>query len=200
MSLSPKSKSILKTIGNFVSTFITVIVAVIAIAFVVIKLLGWNMYTVESASMTPKLPVNSVVVVQKIDPEQIKEGDIITYILNENNVLVTHRVVAVDSQNQTFTTKGDANNSADSSPVRWGNVVGKATFCIPAIGTPVRFLTNPANRPYVIAVIGVLLILSIVWDCTVKKKDKKSKESETSVNETSDKEQQSISSSANDVK
>lgn len=187
MSLSLKSKSILTTVGNFVSTFITVIVAVVAVAFVAIKLLGWNMYTVESASMTPKLPVNSVVVVQKIEPEQIKEGDIITYILNENNVLVTHRVVAVDSQNQTFTTKGDANNSNDSTPVRWGNVVGKATFCIPGLGTPVKFLTNPSNRPYVIAVIAVLLILSIVWDCTVKKKDKKSKQSETSACETTDK-------------
>lgn len=187
MSLSPKSKSVLTTVGNFVSTFITVIVAVVAVAFVVIKLLGWNMYTVESASMTPRLSVNSVVVVQKIEPEQIKEGDIITYILNENNVLVTHRVVAVDSQNQTFTTKGDANNSNDSSPVRWGNVVGKATFCIPAIGTPVRFLTNPANRPYVIAVIVILLILSIVWDCTVKKKGKKTKLSETSIGDTTDK-------------
>ncbi len=145
------------------------------------------MYTVESASMTPRLPVNSVVVVQKIEPEQIKEGDIITYILNENNVLVTHRVVAVDSQNQTFTTKGDANNANDSSPVRWSNVVGKATFCIPAIGTPVRFLTNPANRPYVIAVIVILLILSIVWDCTVKKKGRKSKLSVTSIGDTTDK-------------
>lgn len=176
MKLNSKAKDILNIIGNFLSTFITAIVVIIAIAFVAIRLLGWNMFSVDSSSMTPKLPVNSLILVQKIEPEKIEVGDIVTYILNDNNILVTHRVVSINSAKQTFTTKGDANNANDSAPVRWGNVVGKVVFCVPYLGTPLRVVTAEENRVVVISVIVGLFVLSLVWDIAFKsKKDKEKK-------------------------
>ncbi|WP_444240961.1 signal peptidase I [Eshraghiella crossota] len=173
MRSSSKSKNILNTIGNFLSTFITAVIAFVAIAFVLIRLMGWNMFSVDSSSMTPKLPVNSLITVQKIDPQEIKVGDIVTYILNSNNILVTHRVVEIDSAKQTFTTKGDANTSNDSAPVHWGNVVGKVVFCVPGLGTPLRIITAEENRIAVISVIVGLFLLSLFWDILIKNKSKK---------------------------
>lgn len=123
--------------------------------------------------MSPRYPVNTLVIVQTIEPEKIKTGDVITYVLNEDGVLVTHRVVGVDSSKRTFTTKGDANNSEDAAPVFWDNVVGKVFLGIPALGKPIRFLTAAENRPVVIAVIAALFICSFVWDMVTRKKKKR---------------------------
>ena len=137
------------------------------------------MFSVDSSSMTPKLPVNSLITVQKIDPQEIKAGDIVTYILNSNNILVTHRVVEIDSAKQTFTTKGDANESNDSAPVNWGNVVGKVVFCVPGLGTPLRIITAEENRIAVISVIVGLFLLSLFWDILIKNKSKKEEDKQS---------------------
>ena len=57
MSLSPKAKNILSAAGNFISSFITAAAAIVAAIFVLIKLLGWNMFSVDSPSMAPLYPV-----------------------------------------------------------------------------------------------------------------------------------------------
>ena len=171
--MNPKIKNALKTTGDFLSTFITAIVAIIAILFVVIKLLGWNMFSVDSPSMSPQYPVDTLVVVQKIEPEKIQVGDVITYVLNEDGILVTHRVVDINQTDKTFTTKGDANNTEDAAPVLWGNTVGKVVFGIPWLGKPMRFLTADENRPFVIVVIAILFILSLTWDIIARKNTKK---------------------------
>ncbi len=175
--LRVKIKSILETAGNFIFSFITAVVVLVAVIFVLIKLLGWNMFTIDSGSMSPQYPVNTLVIVQDITPEEIKLGDVITYVLNEDGVLVTHRVVGIDSINHTFTTKGDANNSEDT-PVLWDNVVGKVFLGIPALGEPMRYLTDPENRPIVITVIVLLFVVSFVWDLAGRKKKKRKDEAE----------------------
>lgn len=120
----PKSKRDFKLSREFYFSFITAFIAVIAILFVIIKAMGWNLFSVDSGSMAPAYPVDSLVIVQDIEPEQIQVGDVITYVLNEDGVLVTHRVVQIDAANRKFITQGDANNTQDA-PVLWDNVVGK---------------------------------------------------------------------------
>ena len=176
--MNKKIKSALKTVGDFLSTFITAIVAIIAIVFVVIKVLGWSMFSVDSPSMSPQYPVDTLVVVQKIEPEKIQVGDVITYVLNEDGILVTHRVVDINHTDRTFITKGDANNTEDAAPVLWGNTVGKVAFGIPWLGKPMRFLTADENRPFVIGAIAILFILSLVWDIVARKNTKKKIDSE----------------------
>lgn len=180
MKLSPKAKNILTTAGNFIYSFITAVVAIVAVIFVLIKLLGWHMFSVDSPSMSPRYPVDTLVVVQDVSPEEIKTGDVITYVLNGDGVLVTHRVVAVNTRDRTFTTKGDANNSEDAAPVLWNNMVGRVFLGIPVLGRPVRFLTAEENRPVVIAVIAIMFVSSVVWDMVEKRNRKKRKPAEMS--------------------
>ena len=48
--------------------------------------------------------------------------------------MVTHRIVSVDREEKLVTTKGDANQVCDASPVSWENIEGKVRFHIPGIG------------------------------------------------------------------
>ncbi|MCD8249038.1 MAG: signal peptidase I [Lachnospiraceae bacterium] len=180
-----KVREVLSVAADFISTFITTIIVIVTVAIVIIRLMGWNMYSVDSYSMTPAYPINTLVIVKPIEPETIQVGDVVTYVLNEDGVLVTHRVTAIDRSNETFTTKGDANESEDASPVLWGNVVGKVVIGIRGLGSPLRTLTSEEHRPIVIGVIVGLLVLSFGWDIVSgqrkKRKTKKSKEEETKI-------------------
>jgi len=158
-------------IVNFITTFITTIIIVFAVILILIKLLGWNMFSVDSASMSPQYQTDTLVIVQPADPDEIEVGDVITYVFNEDGVLVTHRVVDINKERKTFTTKGDANNSEDPIPVLWSNLVGKVTFSIPKLGKPLRFLTNPDNRYVVIGFIVMIFIVSLGWDILKRRKN-----------------------------
>lgn len=159
-----KVQEALSDIADFVSTFVTTLIVIVAVAAVVIRVIGWNMFTVDSYSMTPAYPINSLIIVETVDPEEIQVGDVITFVVNEDGLLVTHRVTAIDRSNQTFTTKGDANETEDASPVLWSNVVGRVFIGIPYLGTPMRYLTAEENRPIVIGVIVGLLVISVARD------------------------------------
>ena len=165
-----KERKILNIIGDFLSTFIMTIVIIIAVLLVFTKIFGWNVFTIDSSSMTPKYPVNTLVVVNDTKPEKIHIGDVITYVLNEDGMLVTHRVVNIDSQNRTFTTKGDANNTADPAPVSWENVIGKVILGIPWAGGPIRAITSRENRSVVILIVIILYAVSLLWDIIGKRK------------------------------
>ena len=112
---------------DFLSTFFVALIVLIAGILVIGQLTGFHLFNVASGSMTPTYPVNSLVIVRDVDPKTIETGDVITFVMNEDGMLVTHRVVAVDANEKTFRTKGDANNVEDAEPVIWGNVVGKSS-------------------------------------------------------------------------
>lgn len=166
------NKQKINAILSFISTFAVTIIVIIAIALSAARIIGLQGYTVESNSMAPTYPVDSFVLVKSIPPNEIKVGDIITYVLNEDGVLVTHRVTAVDTEQKTFMTKGDNNNVPDARPVLWGNVVGKVVFGVPEIGSVLRIIMKSENKPYIIAAIVVIGVISFTLDLIEKKKRK----------------------------
>lgn len=157
---------------NFISTFFVSIIVLIALALTAAHFAGLQGFTVESNSMAPIYPVDSFVFTKETSPNEIKIGDVITYVFNEDGLLVTHRVIAIDSENETFTTKGDNNNIQDPNPVYWGNVVGKVVFGVPKLGTAMRILMAQENRPYIITTIVLIGIISLSLDLIEKKKKK----------------------------
>lgn len=146
--------------------FFTVFI-IIAAAMVVLNLSGFSMLNVETGSMQPELPVNTLVFVQRVEPSEIKKGDVITFVMNEQGTLATHRVQRVDDVSHTFITRGDANNT-DDPPVIWENVVGKVQFHIPGIGRFFEVVTSSENKPVVIIIIAILVIGMFVFDYAVK--------------------------------
>ena len=115
--------------------------------------------------------VGDLIYVRKVDPNTIKEGDVITFLMNENLVVGTHRVVRVDAKNQHIYTKGDANDIEDQSPVHFNNVIGVPQFSIPKLGYVSDFMQNPPGM-YITIGLGIVLILAVFLpDMLIRKSD-----------------------------
>jgi len=89
-------------------------------------------------------------------------GDPITFVLNEDLVVATHRVIAIDAEKQHFYTKGDANETEDANPVLPGDIVGLVRFSIPQLGFLVTYIQSPPGTYVAISAAALLLLLSIL--------------------------------------
>ena len=88
---------------------------------------------VKSCSMEPAIKAGSVIYVSQYrEEETISPGDIVSF--QTGDAKVTHRVVAVDTEQGSVITKGDANKTRDSQPVTFDAIEGKVRFHIPVIG------------------------------------------------------------------
>ncbi len=159
----------LKKIWNIASTVIVIFIVICAIFLMGSRLLGFRVFTVISGSMEPKYSVGDLIYVKEVDTDSIKVGDPITFVLNEDLVVATHRVVRIDEENKHFYTKGDANELEDASPVHFNNVIGVPKFSIPLLGYVSNFVQNPPGMYIAIAVI-VLLIAAVFIPDLFKKK------------------------------
>ena len=161
---------LLKKIWNVISTALVVLIVLCAVFLVGSRLLGYQVFNVISGSMEPAYQTGSLIYVKEVDPYEIKVGDPITFVLNEDLVVATHRVVEIDAENQHFYTKGDANETADASPVHFNNVIGVPQFGIPLLGYVSDFIQNPPGMYITIAVGVVLIIVVFLPDMIGKKK------------------------------
>lgn len=171
------SKRVKKTL-NIITTMLVVIAVLLAVLLVGVRLVGLHPYTVLSGSMEPTYHTGSLIYVKKIKPEEVEVGQPITFVLNEDLVVATHRVVEINEENQHFYTKGDANESVDGSPVHFNNLIGVPVFSIPYLGYVSNYIQNPPGLYVAIAAGAVLLLLMFlpellgVWK---KEEPKKSK-------------------------
>lgn len=165
-----------KKIWDIISTVLVVLMVLSAVFLMGSRLLGYQCYTVISGSMEPQYKVGDLLYVKKVPVHTIQVGTPITFVLNEDLVVATHRVVEVDSQNQRFYTKGDANEIADAEPVHFNNVIGVPQFAIPKLGYVSDFIQNPPGTYITIGVGAVLIIAAFVPDMI--KGDKKEEEKE----------------------
>ncbi len=173
-------KSVLMRIWGVVSTVIVAAVVLLAAALVGVRFFGLRPYAIISGSMEPEYPVGSLVYVKPAEPEEVKEGDPIAFVLNEELVVAIHRVVSVDEQKSSFITKGDANEAVDAAPVHFNNLIGKPVFCIPMLGYVSDYITNPPGMYVAICAAVVLLVLMFLPDLLKKadNADKRVKKSE----------------------
>lgn len=131
--------------------------------------MGYQCFNIISSSMEPEYCVGDLVYVKKVDPTTIQPGDVITFLVNENLVIGTHRVVRVDSQTQHFYTKGDANEIEDGSPVHFNNVIGVPKFSLPKLGYVSDFVQNPPGT-YITLAVGLFFILIVFLPDFFRKK------------------------------
>ena len=153
----------IKKVWDIASTVLVVIVVLFAVLLVGVRLFGVQVYSVISGSMEPEYPVGALIYVKDISPYEVEEGDVITYVL-PNDMPSTHRVIKIDEANQHFYTKGDANESADGSPVHFKNLIGKPVFKIPYLGYIAYYIQHPPGMYIAIAVGALLLILVFLPD------------------------------------
>ena len=148
-----------KKVWNIVTTIIIVLVVMVAALLVGLRLFGLQTFTVLSGSMEPTYHTGSLLYVKKVAPEDVEVGQPITFVLNEDLVVATHRVVEIDEENQCFRTKGDANESIDGSPVHFKNLIGVPVFSIPYLGYVATFIQKPPGLYITIAAGAIFLLL-----------------------------------------
>ena len=169
----------IKKIGNVVTTVLVVAVVLLAIALAGVRLFGLQVYTVLSGSMEPAYHVGALLYDKKVDPAQLRPGDVITFMLDEETI-VTHRIVEVvpDEEDPSvirFRTKGDANAAEDGSLVHYKNVLGTPVFTIPKLGYFASFVQQPPGLYVAIAFGAVLVLLAFLPDLLGDDKKKKGK-------------------------
>ena len=87
----------MKKVWNVISTVLVVIVVLCAVFLMGSRVLGYQVYTVISGSMRPTYMEGDLLYVKKTAPEDVKVGDPITFVLNEDLVVATHRVIRIDA-------------------------------------------------------------------------------------------------------
>ncbi len=162
---------LLKKIWNISSTFLVGLFVLCAVFLMGSRLMGYKVFNVVSGSMEPTYSVGDLIYVKNVNPHEIEVGTPITFVLNENLVVATHRVVEVDEENQHFYTKGDANDTADASPVHFNNVIGVPQFSIPLLGYVSDFIQNPPGMYITVAVGFILILVVFLPDFFGKKKE-----------------------------
>ena len=158
----------IKKILNVISTILVAIVVVLALLLVGARFIGLNVYTVLSGSMEPTYHVGSLIYVKDVDTDELKAGDVITYMLDEDTI-VTHRIADVildetDPSIIRFQTKGDANDSVDGSLVHYKNVIGTPVFSIPKLGYLANYIQKPPGRYVAISAGAIILLLVFLPD------------------------------------
>ena len=166
-----------KKIWDTVTNVLVVLVVIFAVFLMGSRLMGLQVFNVISGSMEPTYSVGDLLYVKTVDPDSVKVGDPITFVLNEDLVVATHRVVNIDSENRLFTTKGDANETEDAAPVHFNNLIGVPVFSVPLLGYVSAYIQNPPGM-YVAIGLGVVLLAMVFLPDLLTKKPKKEEEQE----------------------
>ena len=106
------------------------------------------------------IPVDSLIVVERVSHDKISSleiGDVVAY--RNGSMLIVHRLVSIDNDNETMVLKGDVNTSTET--VSFSDVVGKVVDVHPAIGKAMTLLRTKAVFILVELACLVLVLSSI---------------------------------------
>ena len=140
----------------------------------------FSTYVIVTPSMVPTIKIDDAIVVQRVDNDNYKVGDIITFASNDVNyegLAITHRIVeiqSIDNKTSVYTTKGDNNKVIDPVSVKTDSIYGKVLFKIPKVGKIQEFFSHPANYLLCLLVPAVIFIgYDVVKIFTTMNKKKK---------------------------
>jgi len=144
------------TLAVLTLTFLLPLTAFIVSAW----LMGWQLMSVQSGSMAPTYPVDSLVVIGPVDPTDVQPGMAIVFEdpLTSGRI-VTHRVVSRAGDAIAFVTQGDANAQADPVPVTARLVRGRVLWHVPELGLMLDWLAFPRSFVLLVLIPGVLLVV-----------------------------------------
>jgi len=146
----------MRRLRKIISEVIYIAVLLIVIRILFVRFAGYNLYIIETGSMEPDYPVNSVVFVKECDRDTLTAGDVVTF--SREGVIVTHRIVSVNGDG-TLTTKGDANKTNDIRPVNKSNVIGRVEKCVKGLGPFVIFLSDIYGKIFIVCLVLISMII-----------------------------------------
>lgn len=170
-----KRKKQFKKISSIISYILIIVLMIIASFFILYVICGkiaekrgenppFGLYTIISPSMTPNIKVYDVVFVKKINTDDLKVDDVITFYSTNSffgSTPITHRIIEivdVPDVGIMYRVKGDANEVADDEKVYPNNVIGKVMFKIPQLGRLQYFLASRTGWLVAILIPALVII------------------------------------------
>ena len=180
-----------KTTNNAISASLNLmfyVILVSAILFVSISgmyspegvprtILGYSIMRVATGSMRPELPINTLIVTQQVDPNELEIGEIVTF-LQSDGTTITHRIYEIHEDFsglgiRGFRLIGDANHGIPDHDIHQaGNLIGRVVASNYSLG---QFLMFVHNRFITILIIIIVLLFALKMGMSFR--DKKKKES-----------------------
>lgn len=152
-----KKKRNLEKVFGVVANFSFLVLIILIAAYIALnvfmpvkamEIFKVRLYTIQTGSMEPVLPVGSLVLVKKAELSDLKEGDIVTFYTDVNldgeKEVVTHYVAAMYEENgkTVLRTKREANVFFDSWKVYEEDIIGSYIVHFNGIGRIADFLSS----------------------------------------------------------
>ena len=199
------TKQMMKKILNiifyiFTSILLMFIVLEIFLPSKTMDILGFKGFVVVSPSMEPEIKVNDLVIVTKIEEDQLKIGEIITFytylptvkVDNDGHTIykkskVTHyladfyeedgKVIIKTKDYRKYHNDGsfDAWNDSngDSVEITYDDVIGKVSFKVPLIGAIITFGMVLVHNPIFLGLIVLNIAIIVILIKYLKKPKEK---------------------------
>lgn len=166
-----------KRIKEIVSIVIVVALLTPAIIYAIPFIVdGYYSSVIMSSSMEPTIPIGSIVVVKRVNPDDVKVSNIIVFQRSDSKTL--HRVIDKIVENDTyyFKTKGDANENPDPWIVQPEQIQGSLLLTIPYYGYLIYFAGTPIGFILMVIIPATLLIANEIRKIIQLKKGGKNEE------------------------
>lgn len=126
-------------------SYIPLLIFIIVFICFVMGVFKYRPLAIMSNSMLPYFSRGDMVIIKKINKEDLQNltiNDIIEYRIN--NHIVVHRIIEIKENggNLYFRTKGDNNNAPDTKYVSTSQITGIAKIVIPKLGYPTVWLSD----------------------------------------------------------
>ena len=137
---------------------------------------GYKTYVIVSGSMEPNLKIGDIVVVKKVNENELNVGDIISFRQGQN--VVTHRISQIKYEygERVYITKGDNNNTEDNGSIDYSYIEGKVINNIRKAGKVVIFFQGKLS--IIIIVLFFYIYLSQTTKINKRKENRKVKRQE----------------------
>ena len=166
-----------KRIADIIFSVITVVLLVIIAYFVVMQVqgkvplvMGYGVLHTLTPSMEDTIMTGDYFLIRAVDPEDVREGDIITFYSDDPNIkgyANTHRVhvnehgvwTEIIDGERVFYTKGDNNYTIDCVPARASQLVGRYVTDLPWLTKSVSVIFG---TPLILVFIFVPLLAYVI--------------------------------------
>ena len=110
-------------------------------------------------SMEPDIPAGSLILIQRVNPEELEIGDVITFAVDQRTT-ATHQILSIFPDyidGQIGFQTGGYDRIPDSTIVSEWNVIGQVVFYVPRLGA---VLSKPQNLIWLLLAFFVIIVIA----------------------------------------
>lgn len=143
---------------------------------------GLRIFNVASESMKGEYEVGDIIIIEQVEPYELKIGDNVTYMGNSGDMdglVVTHKIISMrkDGDRYFYTTKGIANEIEDAE-ISFSQIYGKVVYKTIIFSFIGRIMTNIYAYYALFTIVGIATSIQIVSNVFDSKEEEAEDEQE----------------------